>query len=59
LLNKPAYRSNPEEPKEIQRQVDGLLEKQWIRESMGLCAIMPCLYVILIPKRDETVDLDI
>ena len=34
LLNKPTYRSNPEERKEIQRQVESLMEKEWVRESL-------------------------
>jgi len=33
LPNKSTYRSNPEETKEIQRQVESLMEKGWVRES--------------------------
>jgi hypothetical protein len=35
------YRSNPEETRELQRQVDELMEKGYIRESMSPCAV-PC-----------------
>ena len=31
LPNKPAYRSNLEETNEIQRQVESLMEKGWVR----------------------------
>jgi len=48
LPNRPTYRSNPEETKEIQKQVEKLLEKRWIRESLSPCA-MP---VLLVPKKD-------
>jgi len=34
LPNKPAYRSNLKETKEIQRQVEGFVEEGWIRESL-------------------------
>ncbi|GJV83613.1 RNA-binding protein BRN1-like protein isoform X1 [Tanacetum coccineum] len=47
LLNKPAYRTNPQETTEIQRQVDGLLEKGLIRESLSPCAVP----TLLVPKK--------
>jgi hypothetical protein len=50
IPNRPAYRSNPEETKELQRQVDELMMKGYIRESMSPCA-MP---VLLVPKKDGT-----
>nr|XP_027098880.1 uncharacterized protein LOC113718158 [Coffea arabica] len=50
LPNKPAYKMGPEETKEIQRQVDELLERGWARESMSPCAVP----VILIPKKKGT-----
>lgn len=48
LPNKAAYRSNPEDTKELQRQVEKLLDKRAVRESMSRCAVP----VILVPKKD-------
>ncbi|KAI3453490.1 hypothetical protein Pfo_010153 [Paulownia fortunei] len=39
IPNRPAYRSNPEETKELQRQVHELMEKGYVRESMSPCAV--------------------
>ncbi|KAL2318670.1 hypothetical protein Fmac_032546 [Flemingia macrophylla] len=50
LPNRPAYRSNPKETKEIQRQVEELMQKRRVRESLSPFA-MP---VILVPKNDGT-----
>ena len=50
IPNRPAYRSNPEETKELQRQVEELLEKGYVKESMSPCAVP----VILVPKKDGT-----
>nr|XP_016511489.1 PREDICTED: uncharacterized protein LOC107828385 [Nicotiana tabacum] len=48
IPNRPAYRSNPEETKELQRQVEELLEKCLVRESMSPCSVP----VLLVPKKD-------
>ncbi|KAL1220391.1 RNA-directed DNA polymerase-like protein [Cardamine amara subsp. amara] len=48
LPNKPAYRTNPMETKELQKQVTELMEKGHIRESLSPCAVL----VLLVPKKD-------
>ena len=50
IPNQPTYRSNPEKTKELQRQVEELLTKGHVRESMSPCAVP----VILVPKKDGT-----
>ena len=50
LPNRPAYRSNPQETKEIQNQVEELMQKGWVKESLSPCAVP----VILVPKKDGT-----
>jgi hypothetical protein len=50
LPNRPAYRSSPEEAKEIQRQVDEFLQKGFVKESLSPCSVP----VILVPKKDGT-----
>ncbi|KAH0748608.1 hypothetical protein KY290_027840 [Solanum tuberosum] len=50
LPNRPAYRRNTEETKELQRQVEELLEKGFVRERMSPCSVP----VLLVPKMDGT-----
>ncbi|XP_031387160.1 uncharacterized protein LOC116200452 [Punica granatum] len=50
ILSRPAYRSNPKEIKELQRQVDELLAQGHVRESMSPYAVP----VLLVPKKDGT-----
>jgi hypothetical protein len=44
------YRTNPEETKEIQRQVQELLDNGYVCESISPCAVL----VILVPKKNGT-----
>ena len=48
IPNRPSYRSNPEETKELQRQVEELLTKGHVKESMSPCAVP----VLLVAKKD-------
>lgn len=48
LPNRAPYRTNPEETKEIQRQIQVLQDKGCIRESLSLCVVP----IILVPKKD-------
>ena len=48
LPNRPAYRTNPQETKEIKSQVQELLEKGWVQKSLNPCAVP----VLLVPKKD-------
>lgn len=48
LPNRAAYRFNPEEAKELEKQVQDLMSKGYIRESLSLCAVP----VLLVPKKD-------
>jgi hypothetical protein len=48
LPNRALYRINPEEIKEIQHQVQELLEKGYVHESLSPCTVP----VILVPKKD-------
>ena len=48
IPNRPAYRSNPEETQELQKQVSDLLDKGYICESLSPYAVP----VLLVPKKD-------
>ena len=48
--NKAPYRCNPEETKELQRQIDELMQRGYVRESMSPCAVP----TLLVPKKDGT-----
>ncbi|XP_010665969.1 uncharacterized protein LOC104883184 [Beta vulgaris subsp. vulgaris] len=48
LPNKHAYRTNPQETEEIRRQVNDLLSKGMIRESLSPCAVP----TLLVPKKN-------
>jgi hypothetical protein len=48
LPNRAPYRTNPEETKEIQHQVQELLDKGYVRESLSPCTVL----VLLVPKKD-------
>ncbi|GKV30806.1 hypothetical protein SLEP1_g39581 [Rubroshorea leprosula] len=50
IPNRPAYRSNPNETKELQKQVEELMKKGHVRESMSPYAVP----VLLVPKKDGT-----
>ncbi|XP_074288812.1 uncharacterized protein LOC141613967 [Silene latifolia] len=50
LPNKPAYRCNLEEAKELQRQVQELIDRGYVQESLSPCAV-PAL---LVPKKEGT-----
>ncbi|KNA18433.1 hypothetical protein SOVF_070870, partial [Spinacia oleracea] len=46
LPNKAAYRCNPEETKELQKQIDELVNRGYVRESLSPCDVP----VLLVPK---------
>ena len=48
LPNRLAYRTNPQETKEIESQVQELLEKGWVQKSLSP-SVVP---VLLVPKKD-------
>ncbi|KAH9769526.1 hypothetical protein KPL71_012036 [Citrus sinensis] len=50
IPNRPAYRSNLEKTKELQRQVNELMEKGYVRESMSPCSVP----ILLVLEKDGT-----
>jgi hypothetical protein len=48
LPNRAAYCANPEETKEIQQQVEELIKKGYVQESLSPCAVS----VLLVHKKD-------
>ena len=48
LPNRPTYRTNPQDTKEIESQVKELLENGWIQESLSPCVVL----MLLVPKKD-------
>jgi hypothetical protein len=50
IPNRLAYKSNPEETKELQRQVDELIMNGYIHESRSPCVVP----VLLVPRKDGT-----
>ncbi|KAL1213521.1 RNA-directed DNA polymerase-like protein [Cardamine amara subsp. amara] len=50
LPNRAAYRVNLEEAKELEKQVQDLMSKGYIRESLSPCVVP----VLLVPKKDGT-----
>ena len=48
IPNRPAYRTNPTEAKELQRQVEELLARGYVRENLSPCAVP----TLLVPKKD-------
>ena len=52
LPNRPTYRTNPEETKEIESQVQDLLVKGWVQKSLRPCVVL----VLLVPKKNWQVE---
>jgi hypothetical protein len=48
LPNRAAYDTNPEETKEIQQQVEELIKKGYVQESLSPCVVP----ILLVPKKD-------
>ncbi|XP_039054284.1 uncharacterized protein LOC120196581 [Hibiscus syriacus] len=55
IPNRPAYRSNPEETKELQKQVKELLNKGHIRESLSLCSVPVLLGQAVDPEKIKAI----
>jgi hypothetical protein len=50
LPNRASYHTNPVETKEIQRQVQELIDKGYMKESLSPCVVP----VLLVPKKDSS-----
>ena len=48
LPYRPTYKTNPEETKEIESQVQELLEKDWVQKSLSPCVVP----ILLVLKKD-------
>ena len=48
ILNRLTYRTNPEETKELQRKVEELMAKGYVRKSLSPCDVS----ILLVPKKD-------
>ncbi|XP_074319087.1 uncharacterized protein LOC141656020 [Silene latifolia] len=50
LSNRPAYRCDPDARRELHKQIDELMNKGFVRESLSPCAVL----ALLVPKKDGT-----
>ena len=48
LPNRPEYKINPEETKEIESQVQELMRKGWVQKSLSPCVVP----ILVVPKKD-------
>jgi len=39
LANMPAYRTNPQETKEIEKEVPELMDKGWVQKNLSPCVV--------------------
>nr|KYP72163.1 Transposon Ty3-I Gag-Pol polyprotein [Cajanus cajan] len=50
VSNRPAYRTKPQETKEIETQVESLMNMDWVQKSLSPCVVP----ILLVPKKDGT-----